>query len=480
MNLLTGIKNNNTIINTKGSKYYRTSYSSNLDVFTMLTRFTDEDMIIKLFNKALLEDEDLALANLLYILDIRNGKGERRLFKIIYKNLCLNYPNLALKILTYIKELGRFDYILIGIDTPIEKDVIKLIKEQLDLDIKSETPSLLAKWLPSHRMHGVNNLLAKKLIKLLNMTEKDYRLLLSNLRSKINIVEKNLTNKEYDKIEFSKVPAKAMLKYNEVFNKNMSDKFSNYKENLSKGEEKINTTGLFSYEIIKKILNDKESDHELYNLMWNNQKDILENDDTNLLVVADTSGSMTCYNSIPLYTSIGLSLYIAERNKGFFKNHFITFSENPVLQEIKGKTLVEKVYNMETINALNTDIDKVFELILNVAKENKLKQKDLPSKILIISDMEFDQGVYSSNGTNFHGWKKIFQEEGYKLPTIIFWNVAGDTKGIPITKFENDVSMVSGFSTNILTNLLTLDKYSPIDVMLEKLENYKEMLNAYN
>ena len=477
MNLLEGIKINNTITNTKGSKYYSTTYNSNLDIFAMITRFDNEEKIIKLFNNALEENEELALANLLYILDIRNGKGERRLFKIIYKYLCNNHKDKALRILPFISELGRYDYVLEGIDTSIENETISLIKEQLEKDLNSDTPSLLAKWLPSHRTHNKNNLLAKKLIKLLSITEKEYRKILSVLRSKINIVEKNLTNKDYEKIDFSMIPSKAMLKYNESYKKNMEEKFAAYKESVSKKETKINTTNLFSYEIIKKIITGKKCDEELYNLMWDNQKEIFEKNTENLLVVADTSGSMTSYGAIPYCTSVGLAIYIAERNEGFFKNHFITFSEKPTLQQIKGKTLVEKVNNMETINAWNTDIDKVFELILKVSKENNLNQDELPSKILIISDMEFDKGVYSQSGTNFEGWKQSFKEAGYNLPTIIFWNVAGTTNGIPVTNFENDVAMVSGFSTNILNNLLTLEKYTPTDMMLEKLSIYLEMLN---
>lgn len=476
MKLLEGIKKNNTKVNSKGGEYYATTYDANIDVFTMLTRYNNEEDITRLFNLALEENADLALANLLYILDIRNGKGERRLFKIIYSFLCNNYPEYALKILPFISELGRYDYILVGMGTLIEDETINLIKVQLELDKQSDNPSLLAKWLPSHRTHGVNNLLAKKLVKALGMSEKEYRQTLTMIRKKLNLVEINLTNRNYDNIDFVKVPAKAMLKYNDSFNKNMSEKYKEYKESVSKGDKKINTTGLYAYEIIKKILMNRECDTELYDLMWKNQKNIGESS-KNLLVVADTSGSMYSYNAIPYCTSVGLAIYIAERNNGFFKNHFITFSEQPTLQEIKGKTLLEKVHNMQEINAWNTDIDKVFELILNVALENNLKQEDLPEKILIISDMEFDRGVHSKTGTNYKGWKKAFQEAGYILPTIIFWNVAGATNGVPVTKFDKDVALVSGFSTNILDNLLNLDNYSIKNVMLEKLLIYMEMLN---
>ena len=475
MNLLDGMKKNNTITNTKGSEYYMTTYNSNLDVFSMLSRYNSDEEIIRLFNNALNENECLALANLLYILDIRGGKGERRIFKTVFKDLCINHATLALRILPFISELGRYDYILEGINTPIENTVIYLIKKQLEMDINSTNPSLLAKWLPSHRTHKTNNKIAKRIIKGLNITEKEYRKTLSLLRNKLNIVEKNLTEKTYENIDFSKVPTKAMLKYTNTYMTKIKDKYSEYKEQVKKGETKINTEGLFAYEIIKKILYQTDIDNELYDLMWNNQKDVLKGCNTNVLVMADTSGSMTCYEGIPLATSVGLALYAAERNTGIFKNHFITFSNKPYLCEIKGKTIKDKVKNIPSIVS-NTNIDAAFELILKTAKKNKIKQEELPSHLLIISDMEFDRGVYSESGTNFDGWKQAFKNEGYKLPIIIFWNVAGNIKGVPVTKFDNDVALISGFSTNILENLLTLENYTPTNIMLEKLAIYLEML----
>lgn len=475
MHLLEEMKKNNTIINKKGSEYYASTYESNLDVFTMLSRYNSNEEIIRLFNNALNENEDLALANLLYVLDIRGGKGERRIFKTIFKDLCINHASSALRVLPFISELGRYDYILVGLNTPINDEVISLIKVQLDADLKSEHPSLLAKWLPSHRTHNVNSKIAKKIMSGLNMTEKEYRKTLSELRNKLNIVEKNLTNKKYENIDFSKVPTKAMLKYTSAYMNRMSAKYSEYKNKVKNGETKINTEGLFAYEIVKNLLWGSTIDEKLYDLMWNNQKNVLTNCNTNVLVMADTSGSMTCYGGIPYATSIGLALYTAERNIGIFKNHFITFSDKPYLCEIKGKTIKEKVNNIPSYVA-NTDIDKAFKLVLDSAKDNNLEQKELPSHLLIISDMEFDQGVYSKNGTNFTGWKKEFEKEGYTLPKLIFWNVAGRTNGVPVTKFDNDVAMISGFSTNILENLLTLENYTPNNIMLEKLAIYLEML----
>lgn len=478
MKLLEEMKKNSTIVNSKGSEYYETTYNSNLDVFTMLSRYDSDEKIIRLFNNALNEDKNLALANLLYILDIRNGKGERKIFKTIFKDLCINHPSCALRVLPFICELGRYDYILVGIDTPIEESVISMIKKQLESDITSENPSLLAKWLPSHRTHRQNNKTAKKLIKELNMTEKEYRKTLSKIRSKLNIVEKNLTERKYENIDFSKVPTKALLKYTSAYSKNMLEKYEEFKENVKDGNAKINTEGLFAYEIIKKIFYNTDIDSDLCDLMWKNQKGVLKGCSSNVLVMADTSGSMTCQDAIPYSTAIGLAIYTAERNTGLFKNHFITFSSNPYLCEVKGKTIKEKVKNIPAHHIENTNIDKAFELILKTATENNLAQEDLPSHLLIISDMEFDQGVYTEHGTNFKNWKIAFQEKGYKLPIIIFWNVAGRTLGIPATKFEQDVAMISGFSTNILDNLLNLKEYTPMDVMLEKLSTYIKMLTS--
>ena len=183
-------------------------------------------------------------------------------------------------------------------------------------DIKSESPSLLAKWLPSIRTHKQNNKMAKKLVKLLGMSEKEYRKMLKKLRQKINIVETNLTEKTYDKIDFSHVPSLAMIKYREAFSRNMWEKFMDYKNNLKNNKTTINTQGLFCYQIIKNVLFNKGMDNKILDLMWQNQKQIVT--DKNLLVIADTSGSMFSNNAIPYCTSIGLAIYAAQHNKGIF------------------------------------------------------------------------------------------------------------------------------------------------------------------
>lgn len=475
MSYLEDLEKNTTITNTKDGKYYASTYNANLDIFAGISRYNDTDEIIKKFKKALAEDKTLALANLLYLLDIRNGKGERLLFKTIFRYLCQNEKDLALIVLPKIPEFGRWDYVLEGLDTLVDKEIVEMIRKQLEEDKPSENPSLLAKWLPSHRTHNVKNEIAKDLIKKLGINEKDYRKTLTEIRKKLKLIETNLTNKDYENINFEIVPTKAMLKYKESFNRNCNEKYFQYLDAVKKGKKKINTTGLYCYEIVRNIILGLPVDRDLLNAMWENQKDILDGYDKNIMVIADTSGSMQMHNNLPLSNAIGLAIYMAERNNGAFKDYFITFSENPQMRHIVGNDIVDKVSSFEW-EVANTDIDKVFELLLNTAEQNKTKQEELPSHLIIISDMEFDEGVYSKQGTNFDGWKKIFEEKGYKLPKIIFWNVAGNTMGVPATKFDNDVAMVSGFSTAILEKILTLESYTPMDIMLDTLEKYIKIL----
>ncbi len=477
MGFIENLEDEAIIENTKGGRYYSTSYNANLDIFSAISRFQDTDELIQKYKMALAEDEKLALANLLYLLDIRSGKGERYIFKTLYKYLCKNEKELALKILPFISILGRWDYILVGIDTNIEKEVIKIIDKTIKSDKLSDTPTLLAKWLPSHKTHNKRNEMAKKIAKKLGMTEKEYRKTLTAIRKKLNLVENSLTKKQYELIDFETVPTKAMLKYSKAFERNMSYAYREYLNRVNKGQAKINTTGLYSYEIINNILKGLPIDDKLYDAMWENQKDVLNGINENILVMADTSGSMTSYHNIPYATSVGLAIYISQRNTGYFKDHFISFSTDPAFQKVVGRNIKEKVQNMKMVNE-NTNIDKAFELLLNTAVKNNILQEELPSYIIIVSDMEFDKGVYSENGTNFNGWKTEFSKKGYTLPKIIFWNVAGDTLGVPVTKNTKDVVMVSGFSTAILDNLFTLEKFTPADSMIAKLQKYIDMLEV--
>lgn len=479
MDLIEGMLKKSTIENSKGGEYYSTSYDSNLDLFSGVMRYTDEDKIIRIFKNAFKENKDLAVANLLYFLDIREGKGERKVFKILFNTLCNLDEKYAEIVLNSIMDLGRCDYILEAFCTPLEKKAIDLINFQLSKDLISDTPSLLAKWLPSVSTHNKVKIKSVEIAKKLGYTISGYRKMLSKIREKIDIVERKMSLNEWDKIDFEKVPTKAMLKYRNAFNKHCEEKYQKYLDSVNLGKAKVNTKGLFCYDIINKVSGSyrpSQSERNLFNAMWEQQKDIFKDNNSNVLVMADTSGSMTWMDEA-IGSSIGLAIYTAERNHGIFKDYYMTFSSKPLLQKVQGIDIYDKVKNMECI-VDNTDIDEAFKLLLNTCVENNIKQEDIPTHLIIVSDMEFDRGVYSENGTNFEGWKKAFEEKGYTLPQIIFWNLgAGD--GFPVTKFDNNVCMISGFSTSVLQNLLNSDVLSnltPLNTMLDSLKKYLDII----
>lgn len=471
MNLLEGMLQKSTVANTKGGEYYSSTYNSNLDLFSGTNRYTAEEYMVQQFRNAYAEDKILAVANLLYFLDIRNGKGERKVFKTLFNELCQLDTEMAKIVLDNIGSLGRWDYVLVALNTKVEDYAINIIKEQLEKDKSTNKPSLLAKWLPSVRTHNKNKEEAKYLCEKLELTEKQYRKLLSKIRSKINLIETQLTNRQYNEIEFEKVPAKAMLKYRNSLEENCGERYAEFLNKANKGEVKINTSGLFCYEIIEKIRK-KSINRELANAMWEQQKDILKDNTDNMLVVADTSSSMTWKEHV-YETSIGLALYIAERNHGFFKNYFMRFDTNPALEYVKGIDIVDKVRAIKDYYG-NTNVDKVFKLILDTAEQHNISQEDMPSHLIIVSDMEFDRGCYSQEGTNFQGWKKAFEEKGYELPKIVFWNVA--TSGFPVTKYDNDVCMINGFSTSIFENILNLEDFTPVGAMVKSLQPYIDLI----
>lgn len=481
MSLLEEMLKKSTIENTKGGEYYAETYNANLDMFSMMSRNQDITKVIKMFKNAYEEDRELALANLLYLLDIREGKGERKLFKTCFEYLCKNAKEDALLILKFIGDLGRYDYVLVGLGTPIENEVLEFIRMQLAEDTIDEYPSLLAKWLPTRKRVKDKIDYAGTICKGLNLTREQYRKILVVIRTKLKLIETKLSSKDYD-IDFEKVPTKAMLKYRMAFGRHCEKAYKEYLEKTKKGEAKVNTKGLFAYEIIHKISRYgtyDQNEKDLLNAMWEQQKDVLNGCDKNILVMADTSGSMEGGNPAPIDTSIGMALYIAERNHGAFKDYYMTFSSRPLLQKVKGKDIYDKVKNVKCIIE-NTNIDKAFQLLLDTATEQEIPQDEMPSHIIIISDMEFDDGVYSKGGTNFSGWKKAFEEKGYTLPKIIFWNVSSYIKGTPATKFDKDVAMITGFSTSVFENILNIENFTPINVMAEKLEKYIKMIRGTN
>ena len=470
-----------------GAATLKSTQSDCLDLFATIgaiRRESDEKIIVR-FMRAFTEDKDMAMKLLFFARDIRGGLGERKVFRTILKWLAQDKPETVHKNIRYISEYGRFDDLLVLFGTPVEKDMLELITEQLRKDLTAlasgEEVSLLGKWLPSVNASNKDTVaMAKKIARYLQMNDATYRKTLVRLRSHIRIIENNLRVKDYT-FDYEKQPSKAMFKYRRAFMRNDGERYNLFLNKVSTGKAKLNTKTLMPYEIITPFFRKNVSDEErkAINTTWESQKDFGGNE--NALVVIDGSGSMYGWSEPrPATVALSLGIYFAERNNGAFKNHFITFSENPQLVEIKGVDILDKVRYCHNFNEVaNTTIQKVFELVLSAAKKNHVPQEELPKKLYIISDMEFDYCTRDASTTNFEYAKRLFEDAGYPLPEIVFWNVASRNRQQPVTKNEQGVSLVSGCTPRLFSMIAdgTMSAMTPYEFMLNVLgsERYEKI-----
>lgn len=477
MSMLESLKNEtNYKLTENGGVTHKTSKSYVLDYFAQGSSLRNRylNSIVELFEKSYNENPLLTMKVLFNSRDIRHGQGERSVFNKLIKYLAINKTEVIEKNIELIPVFGRWDDIYALFDTPLQSKAIELIKKQLEKDLISDNPSICAKWLKSE---NASSLETKRLAKItregLGYTPKKYRKILSTLRKKIDIVETKITEGRFSDIEYDKLPSCAGLKYRNVFFTKDEERYCTFINSLSKGERTINVGTLYPYDLVRKVreLNDYIVDSkqkDLLNNMWNNLPDFIGEDYSDTLAVIDVSGSM--YGT-PIEVAISLGLYLAERNKGEFRNHFITFSSNPKLVEIIGDNFVDKVKFIERANwGWSTNIEATFDLILNTAIKNNLPQEDIPERIIIISDMEFDSaddGCFGSK-TNFDIIKEKFAKVGYEMPRLVFWNVNSRQNNIPITMNEN-VQLVSGASARLFEQVLK--DVSAYDLMLEILNN---------
>lgn len=310
------------------------------------------------------------------------------------------------------------------------------------------------------------------------MNYETYRKTLTFLRKKIKIIENNLREVDYT-FDYSKQPSSAMFKYCVAFIRHDKVRYDSFLDDVANGKFSLHTSSLLPYEIIRPLINyydwtvDRNvsiDDKKSINITWNSLDDYTNGE--NVLVVADGSGSMYDGNKIPpICVAASLAIYFAERNKGVFHNRFISFSKHPRLIEIKGEDIYEKVSSVLRYNyAGTTNLKGVFNIILKVAKDNSLSQEELPTRIYIISDMEFDASTSNNDLTNFETAQKMFERNGYKLPEIVFWNVDSRKIQQPVTKNEQGVALVSG-CTPRLFSLVSSGITSPYEVMMSIIDN---------
>jgi len=458
-----------------GALTLKTSSSALVDFFAMggALRTRSESEIEEMFEKALTENPMIALKLLFYIRDCRGGLGEKRTFRVCLNWLVKSYENAPIeKLVELTAEYGSWKDVFETLDADLYK---RIVAKNFLTNLKAGKSSLMEKYMPS--IGGGKNKEAEAFASFLDLTPRQYRKLLSASRAKLNLVETAMSSGNWDKISYGSVPSKAMLTYNKAFGKHDFDRFNQYIADVNAGKDKINASVLFPYEIYESLMGGKTDDKEA-TTMWNALPDYT--DGRNAIVVADTSGSMS---GRPMSTSKSLALYFAERNKGYFNGKFIVFSETPEIATVRGKTLVEKIRNIPTINAGNTDIQAVFEKILDSATREKLPQSEMPETVYIISDMEFDQasgntpyygwgnqGGKSYNVTNYEAIKAKYESAGYELPRIVFWNVDSRQDNLPVGKDEINTVLLSGSSPSVFKFAVS-PNCSPESFMLDVVNN---------
>lgn len=479
MNLEEALKEeSNKTYTENGALALKSTFNANLDYFGELSMYKlDGELGLNYFKKAYQEDAMLAMKSLFYTRNFRGlGQGLRNVTRLIYNYLANRHTETMRANLALVSEFGRFDDYYAFVDTPLEKDAMEILCNQIRADLSSNHPSLCAKWLAScNTSNAKTRKLGRLTAKYLNMNLKEYRQTLSLLRKKLDVVEVKMCNKEFDKINYEAVPSKAMLNYRNAFLKNDNLNYSKYLESVSKGDKKINSGTLYPYDILAKA---SLSTMERYLSCQSYDKTLEEawkalpnyvDGNLNSIVVADTSGSMT---GNPLNVAISLGIYFAERNKGIWKDKLITFSSKPTFVDFsKAKSLDEKIECIPSIIE-NTNINAVFDLILKTAVKNHIKQEDMLESIIIVSDMQFDYAEDANNKYYGQIIKEKFEKKGYKAPALVFWNVNEYFNIVNHAKYdEQGIKMVSGFSPSVFEEVVKNIESNPLEAMLNILNN---------
>ena len=470
-----------------GALTYRTTGSCLLDLFATVgaLRQASDEEIERRFIRAYSEDRLSALKILFYARDIREGLGERRVFRVILSWLAKNEPEAVRKNLENIAEYGRYDDLVVLLGTPCEDALIRLIRSGLERDLEAmeqgQSVSLLAKWLPSVNASSYETVVAgRRIARALGMSEREYRKTLVSLRRQLQIIENNLRERDYS-FDYSAQPSQAMLKYRAAFYRNDCDRYSEFLRKVTRGEAKLNASTVAPYQLVDPYLgydgrlsSITEEAALALNATWESLTDFSTSG--NNLAVIDTSGSMY-FSSNPKPASVALSLgiYFAEHNTGAFANHFIEFSDKPTLIHIEGDDFVSRLRYVSSFNRVaNTNLEAVFDVILKAALDGEVPKDQLPERLILISDMEFDSCVGGAELTNFESARLKFEAAGYKLPTVVFWNVCSRNEQQPVRMNDAGALLVSGCTPRTFEMVAegTLDPYA---FMLEVLNSERYM-----
>ena len=488
-----------------GANAYETSGKHLMDFVFAITalRNSNEETIRDGFSKAFFEDPKNAVLALFWIRDGRGGNGERKIFRVCFKWLAENKPEIARATIKLIPEFGRIDDLYCVADTKLCNDAFEIISKQLAEDaenlMRGKPISLASKWAKSENSSSKETRrLARKTMEFMGLTPREYRMTLSKLRNYLDVVERKTSSNRWNQIDYSTVPSQANVKYKDAFMRHDEERRNEYLESLVRGETKINANVLQPHEIVKKYrprsrgvgwgtvgksyVNEYD---ETLEQLWKALPDVTVG---NVICCRDGSGSMEWGrngNIRPLDVASALAIYLSEHNDGVWKDKFITFGHEPQIVSFENchslRDKLEVAYRYADCS--NTDIEATMMLILDAAVKNHCSQEDMPDAVIIVSDMQFDHGVERADQSLFDSIAERFAAAGYKLPKIVFWNVneVMGRQNIPMQQNELGVVLVSGYSTQI-SRMVMSGQTDPYKVLLETInsDRYQPVAQAIN
>ena len=459
-----------------GAKALSTTSNALVDLFGTIGALRERNPrdVEKLFAEAYAVDPLFATKILFYARDIREGCGERKVFRNLIKYLAKYHPEAIRPHIDKIGFYGRYDDLYELIGTPVEQDMWNVMKNQFETDRKAmenkQPISLLAKWIKTPDASSKNTrqlgiLTAQKL----GYSVYEFKRILRRMRKWIDVVEVKMSANEWDRIEYSAVPSRAMMIYRNAFAKHDENRFALFTSKALTGEAKINSSTLYPYDIVEKYLY-KNENNDVLEAQWRQLPDYVE-DGVDAIVMADVSGSM--YGR-PMATSIGLAMYFAEHNKGAYHNMFMTFSSTPTFVNIKGETLSQKIRFIRDADwGMNTNLEAAFDAILDIAIENHIAPEDMPKSLIIVSDMEIDCAVGSLGlrRRNVNDWefydlmRDKFAQNGYEIPNVVFWNCESRNDVFHADANRKGVQLVSGQSATTFKQLMQCIGMTPVEMM---------------
>lgn len=453
-----GIGSNSGARTRNGAATLATSGDPIVDLFFVIgaSRGMQEDQFTSMFEKAYVNNPEIALRLSLYARDIRGGLGERLAFRRILLWLEKNQPEELNRVLPKVAEVGRFDDLLIFNTSYAKGIAFRIIAQAL-----SERNGLAAKWMPR------KGIFAYELRTFLGLTPKKYRKLLVTLT---NVVETKMCAKDWESINLEHVPSVATSRYRKAFARHIPQTVTTFVEKVKKGEAKVHASAVFPHDVLKTITNtfgyNKLVDDQC-EIQWEALPDYVG--EGSFIPIVDTSASMTWTKDsngvMPMHVAMSLAMYLSERNKSAFKNLVCNFSDNASFTLATGPLRVRWAQISRMNVGGSTNLQSAFKLILDHAKKNDVQADDMPKTLLILSDMEFNSCVRDL--TNYEAMAEQFEMAGYEMPNVVFWNVNGREKNSPVDYQQNGTALVSGFSPSIMRTVLSAKVVRPIDIVLE-------------